>query len=265
VRHPDGVWKGGGRKACRLRDGAAPEVVMSASGPEVDIVEIDRAEITVESWSWPFAVARREEIDRHFATRQRERPALWNGRVLLLNRYTIRDCVLRGACFETDYASFLAWRDWDFVDAGAFNVFAAGALQSADGAFLLGEMAAHTASAGEIYFPCGTPDGEDIAADGSLDLAGSLRRELLEETGMDAGMLAAAPGWSLVRDGCYLGLLKRLTAPQPAHEVRAAIKRYLARQAEPEFCDIHIVRGATDLNARMPRFMVRFLQAAWSS
>ena len=52
----------------------------------------------------------------------------------------------------------LAWRDFGFPDANIANGFSMAALLSADGAFDLGEMAPHTANAGAIYFPSGTPD-----------------------------------------------------------------------------------------------------------
>jgi 8-oxo-dGTP pyrophosphatase MutT (NUDIX family) len=236
---------------------------MSFSLPKPEIIEFDRVEIAVGPWSWEFARARRAEIDRHFAARRRERPALWNGRVLLVHRYVIVDAVLRGACFETDYASFLAWRDWDFPDPGVFNVFAAAALQTADGAYLVGEMAPSTAAAAQLYFPCGTPDPEDIGAGGLLDLAGSLARELREETGIDVATLDAAPGWCLVRDGGYLAVMKRLTAHQSAEELRAAIMRHLASESQPELSDIRIVRGPADLDPRMPAFIVAFLEQTW--
>ncbi len=230
--------------------------------PTAEIIALERVEIAVEPWSWPFATARREDIDRHFVGRRRRQPALWNGRVLLLSRYVIGGRVLRGACFETDYASFIAWRDWDFADRGVANIFAAAALRSADGAYLLGEMASHTAASGQIYFPCGTPDPDDIGTDGALDLAGSLSRELLEETGLDIGTLDAAPGWCLIRDRGFLALLKPLSAPQSAEALRSQILRHLAREKRPEFSDIHIVRGRGDLQIRMPRFIVAFLENA---
>ena len=235
--------------------------VMSSGATE--IFELDRVEIAVEPWSWEFAIGRREEIDRHFASRRRERPALWNGRVLLLNRYTIRDGVLRGACFETDYASFLAWRDWNLPDSSVFNVFAAAALRAADGAYLVGEMAQSTAGAGQLYFPCGTPDLQDIGVGGVLDLAGSLSRELLEETGIDIGTLAAEPGWTLVRDRGFVALMKRLTARQNSQELHSRIMRHLASEAQPEFYAIRVVRGRADLDPRMPRFLVAFLEKVW--
>ena len=68
----------------------------------------------------------------------------------------------RGAYLETDFASFLAWRDWGFPDRRCATASRMAALRSADGAFLLGVMGRHTATAGQIYFPAGTPDPTDI-------------------------------------------------------------------------------------------------------
>ena len=235
---------------------------MSSAAP-IQIIELDRVEIAVEPWRWEFAIRRRAEIERHFACRQRERPTIWNGRVFLLNRYDISDGVLHGSSFETDYASFLAWYDWDFPDAGVFNVFAMAALRAADGAYLVGEMAPSTAAAGQIYFPSGTPDREDIGAEGALDLASSVGRELLEETGLDIGALAVEPGWMSVRDRGFVALMKRVTARQNAAELRSRIMHYLASEAQPEFAEIRIVRGRTDLDARMPRFVIAYLEAMW--
>jgi len=234
---------------------------MPCSGPE--IVAVERVEIAVAPWRWDFAHARADDITRHFAARQRERPALWNGRVLLLHRFTVENGVLRGSSFETDYASFLAWRDWGCPDAGVFNVFAAAALQAADAAHLVGRMAPFTSIAGQWLFPCGTPDPEDVNA-GMLDLAGSARRELFEETGLDIGTMQAEAGWTLVRDNGFVALIKRVIASESAEDLRARILRYLAGQAQPEFSEIRILRGIADVDVDMPRFLRAYLAAAWS-
>jgi hypothetical protein len=234
---------------------------MSGAEP-LEIVSLERAEIKVEPWQWEFAVKRRAEIDRHFAARRRRQPALWNGRVLLLKDYRIDNRTLTGSSFETDFASFMAWRDWDFPDRSVFNVFSMAAVRAANGGYLIGEMAGHTASAGQLYFPCGTPDPQDVAA-GMLNLEGSAGRELFEETGIEIGTLAARPGWTLVRERNFIALIKQLTTAENAQALRARVMRYLAAIAQPEFSDIRMVRERGDLTAQMPAFVVAFLERVW--
>jgi hypothetical protein len=158
---------------------------MSDTKPLV-IHRVSALDLVVEAFAWPFAETRRTEIAAHFAVKQREKPALWNGRVLLGRNPVFAGDRLSASYFETDFASFLAWRDWGFPDASVFNGFGMGALCCADGAFVLGEMGQHTANAGRIYFPSGTPDLDDIR-EGTLDISGSVTRELEEETGLTPG------------------------------------------------------------------------------
>jgi hypothetical protein len=229
----------------------------------LEIVPVERVEITVAPWQWEFALKRRAEIDAHFAARKERQPALWNGRVLLLRDYRIENGSLSGSSFETDFASFVAWRDWNFPDPDVFNVFAMAAVCSADGGYLLGEMGDHTASAGFLYFPCGTPDPKDVAG-GMLDLAGSAARELFEETGINIATLSARPGWSLVREGNFIALIKSFASAENAQDLRARVMRYLASGAHAELSDIRVVRDRGDLTAQIPRFVITFLEGVWS-
>jgi 8-oxo-dGTP pyrophosphatase MutT (NUDIX family) len=233
-----------------------------SSAPLVEIVPVDRVEIAVVPWRWEFAVERRAEIDAHFALRQQRQPSLWNGRVLLLKDYRIENGVVSGSSFETDFASFVAWRDWDFPDRGVFNVFAMAAVRSADGSFLLGRMADHTASAGRLYFPCGTPDPKDVTA-GRLDLGGSAARELLEETGIDVAALSARPDWTLVRERNFIALIKRFVSAENAQELRARVMRYLASDKHSELSDIRMVGSRDDLTGQIPAFVAGFLESVW--
>lgn len=238
---------------------------MTASGAtDIEIAALDRTEIVFEPWSWRFAAERRGEIGRHFVEVQRRRPGVWNGRILLLQRYAIADAILRGACFEADYASFCAWRDWKFPDTNVYNVFAAAALRSADGAFVVGEMAASTFNAGLVTFPCGTPEPADLDAAGMLDLDANLRRELLEETGLPIDELKPEPGWTMVRDRCYLALVRQVVAPLDGEALRAQIVRNLAGQQSPEFVGIRLARSPRDLDAAMPGFITAYLRHIWS-
>jgi len=222
------------------------------------VIALDRIDIAFDSRDWPFAQARRAAIDAHFVERRASKPRMWNGRVVLTRAdYRIVGRGLSGTCFESDFASLLAWRDWGFPAADAVNAFAMGALRSADGAFLLGVMGAHTANAGLIYFPAGTPEPGDIA-DGRLDFAGSVAREVAEETGLTVADYAAGE-WHAVPAGPRLALMRLLAADAPASELQARIRAHIAGEANPELADIRVVRGRQDFDARMPPFVTAYL------
>src|SRR6185369_15351272 len=204
----------------------------SLSVDAFSVLPIERLDVGFVPRPWRFADDRRGEIDAHFAEMQRRNPALWNGRVLLLGDFTIQNGVFRGACFEVDYASFLSWQDWDFPDKSAHDCFAMGTILSSDGAFLLGVMGSHTFNAGQIYFPCGTPDLNDVAVD-RVDFEGSIARELKEETGLDVAEFTAEPGWYTVLGGALVGHMKLLRARETAAALRARILDHLAREVVP--------------------------------
>ena len=47
------------------------------------IHRVTTLDLAVRPGMWPFAEERRAEIAAHFAEKQRERPKIWNGRILL--------------------------------------------------------------------------------------------------------------------------------------------------------------------------------------
>lgn len=230
---------------------------------EPSLFRIKRLELSFKPKPWNFAVERRAEINAYFADLQRAKPSIWNGRVLLMHHQVVRDGVLRGEYLETDYASFAAWRAWGRPHAGVRDCFGAAAIVAADGACLLGVMGPHTFNAGEIYFPCGTPDRDDIN-NGKVDLEFSVRRELKEETGLDVEDIIAEPGWTAVVDGPLIVLIKLLRAPEPAEALRARMLVHLAREKPSELSDIAIVRCARDFTPAMPRFVTAFLAQQFS-
>ena len=213
---------------------------------------------------WPFAEQRRAEIDAHFAIKQREKPHLWNGRILLARDPDFAADRFSARYFEADFASFLAWRDWGFPDSGVFNGFGMGALRCSDGAFVLGEMGQHTANAGRIYFPSGTPDLDDVSGS-ALDMSGSVAREVEEETGLTPADYRAGPHWDCVVTGAAIAMIRILRVDMPGETLRARIEAALARQHQPELAAIHLVRQTRDLTAAMPRFVTAFLEAQLSA
>lgn len=230
----------------------------------VVIHRVTALDLPVRPAPWQFAQARRAEIDAHFAERQRERPKLWNGRVLLARNPVFAGQRFCAEYFEVDFASFLAWRDWGFPDRDVFNGFGMGALRSVDGAFVLGEMAQHTANAGRIYFPAGTPDPDDIR-DGAIDIGYSVAREIFEEVGFTEEDYAAEPHWDCVVTGASIAMIRILSVDMPGEALRARIEATLARQHQAELSAVHLVRGTADFTAAMPRFVTAFIEARLST
>jgi 8-oxo-dGTP pyrophosphatase MutT (NUDIX family) len=228
-----------------------------------EIFRVTTLDLKVRPFAWPFAEQRRGEIDAHFAERQRESPDFWNGRVLLGRNTQRSEGRLTADYFETDFASFLAWRDWGFPDTGVFNGFGMGALKSSDGAFLLGEMGEHTSNAGSIYFPAGTPDPGDVR-DGALDLTGSIMRELAEETGIDQADYAMDTCWTCVFTDPLMAMIRILRSPITGEALQARVEANLARQTQPELRAVHLVRSRADLSPAMPLFVTAFLEDQFS-
>jgi 8-oxo-dGTP pyrophosphatase MutT (NUDIX family) len=226
----------------------------------LEIHRVATLDLKVRSFAWPFAAERREEIEAHFAGKQREKPEIWNGRVLLGRNARHAGDRLSADFFETDFANFLAWRDWGFPDAGVFNGFGMGALRSCDGAFLLGEMGEHTSNAGRVYFPAGTPDPDDVT-DGMLDIAGSITREISEETGLDEADYTMDAHWTCVFTKASIAMFRILRVDMKGEALQARIEANLARQTKPELSGVHLVRSRSDLVPTRPRFVSAFLEA----
>jgi 8-oxo-dGTP pyrophosphatase MutT (NUDIX family) len=224
------------------------------------IHRVTTLDLKVEPWAWPFAHQRRDEIDAHFAEKQRDKPALFNGRILLGRDPSFVAGHLAANYFETDFASMLAWRDWGYPDDTIFNGFGMGALRSADGAFVLGEMGGHTANAGRIYFPAGTPDPDDVS-DGMLDVSASIAREVEEETGLMPSDYRAEAHWDCVVTSTSIAMMRILDVDAPGAELQRRIEANLATQQDPELSAIRLVRTKGELTSAMPLFVTAFLEA----
>lgn len=229
---------------------------------EARIFHVARIDAQVAPFDWDFARARAGEISAHWAGMVAAKPALYDGRVLLgcdIAHTPENGGALQAKYFETAFSAFMAWRDFGFPGARVFNGFAMAALRSADGAFLLGEMAAHTANAGKSYFPAGTPDLDDIVGD-TVDLAGSVARELREETGIAVGDGDFDPIWTIVRLGPRIACMRPVRLDMCAEEIVARVDDFLARDAEPELAGLRIVRNMRDLDRlNAPQFIRVYL------
>ena len=224
------------------------------------VFRVDRLELAFAPKPWAFADERRAEIDAFFAALQRDKPALWNGRVLLLHRSAGGGRRVHAATYlETDYASFAAWRAWGRPPAGVRDCFGAAAIVAGDGAVLLGVMgAAHLQCRAASIFPAARPIPTTLwtARSISISACGASSRRKPGSTPAD---FAAEPGWTTVVDGTLIAQIKVLRAPRERRSLARAHARHLARERQPELADIRIVRGPADFDPAMPRFVTAFL------
>jgi len=233
------------------------------SKAEIAFAHVSAIESVYRERDWAFARERAAGINAHWASLCAQKPSLFDGRVLLMDAWRIEDGVFHTQHFSADFRAFVALRDFGFPDAGVRNCFAAAALVSSDGAFVLGEMGAHTANAGRIYFPCGIPDMGDVRKTPigfSVDLAGSVLRELEEETGLTRDEVSVDPGWTLVFEGPRVACMQIVRSSLSADALIVRIEDFLRNQKEPEFVALHVARKLEDLKPdAMPGFTRAFL------
>lgn len=219
------------------------------------------------TYDWAFPRENAAAIAAHWQTRIARAPGMFDGTVLLCCDHAVADRAARLDLFATRYATFTYYRDTRhadarIADARIANAFAAIVPWTSDGAVLLGEMGARTANAGQLYFPCGTPDPDDIQG-ARVDLVGSAARELAEETGL-ALPDEAETDWVLLEGEGQLAFLRPVRFPETAARLVARIADHLGAEAEPELAGMHVVRGRDDIDAaRMPGFVRAYLADAF--
>jgi len=226
-------------------------------------VAITALDLRLHSGSWSFAEAEKLRIAEHWRKLADANPRIWNGDVLICAGTQVADTVLTGRFIKTDYASFVAWRDWGWPDKSVSNVFGSAIVHTADNALLYGRMAPHTLNAGKIYPPGGSLEMKDVADDGRVDVMGSLVRELAEETGLNAGDAEKAELLA-VFDGPRLSVAQVFRFAQPADALAEQVRHYLRHGHEDELSDIEIVRATSQFDSTMPPYAIaiaRYLTA----
>lgn len=225
-------------------------------------VKVLESRLHHKSWAW--AEENRSLIDSCWQESLAEKPKMFNGRVLLMGDYAELEDRIEASYFETDFADFLAWLKLGRPDKTVGNGFSSAALQSSDGAYICGVMGEHTANAGRVYFPGGTPDLSDIRDNGTVDLLGSVLRELEEETGLRPSEVTIADHWITARWWPYVSFMRVMQLAEDAVSAVERLNANLATQKEPEFSGFRIVRGLEDIDSeRMPEFVQAFFRQEW--
>jgi 8-oxo-dGTP pyrophosphatase MutT (NUDIX family) len=236
------------------------------SSTKTEITPLTRLDARLEPVEWDFARDRRAEIDAHWVKLMADKPSMFNGTVLMQHRWTLENGVYSTAYTPVDYASFVAWIQMGQPGKLRRNGFAMGALRSTDGAFILGVMSDHTVNAGKIYFPGGTPDLHDVTEDQRVDLAGSLSRELFEETALRPDEVEIEDSWVMVAESYRAAFLKPAQLVYDAETARRIMLGRLATETDQELADFAIVRSPADINQeKTPEFAAAYMRWVFAS
>ena len=214
--------------------------------PVSTIAPIARIDARLEDWHWVWSAKHRQDIADHWDQVCAGNPHIYDGTVLLMHQGVVDGDVYKSRYFKAPYSHFLALRDWGHPDKTVRNGFSCAALQSLDGAYLLGVMGENTSNAGKIYFPAGTPDLNDCAGE-HIDIAGSAARELLEETGFGRQQVHFDGRITLVDEALRVAFLCHATLTMTTEAALDCFKQWHERQNHPELAGLYVVRSKADL------------------
>jgi hypothetical protein len=209
--------------------------------------------------AWAFEAANRDAIARHWTMVTAENPRLWNGRTLICTQARVEQGTFRAELAETDYASFVAWRDWGRPDHSVVNCFGVPAVFSADGALLIGVMSGSTLNAGKAYPPSGSLEPKDVRPDGTVDILANMRTELLEETGLDLAQAAPGP-MAVIFEGPRLAVVQRFDMPLGFAAIERHFAAHAARDPHGELSAVEALRHASQIDSRMPGYVAELVR-----
>lgn len=227
--------------------------------PQKQILPVDAVQIRLLPDPHPFAGAHSAAIEKNWERERADKPALFDGEVMLLSELRYRNRRLEGACHLVRYATFLFWRRLR-PHPSAAHAFAHAALISADGALVAIRMGGHTVNAGRVYFAAGSFEPSDFP-DGHADLTLNMEREVREETGLDLRGMAFEPTFQIWSEPSGTAIFRRYHLPDDAEGIAEKIAAFVARDPDPEITGPVVIRKGEVLPEGLMPHMEGFI--AW--
>jgi 8-oxo-dGTP pyrophosphatase MutT (NUDIX family) len=228
---------------------------MSFDLPRDVILPVDEIDVRLDPAPHPFERQNLGEIDENWRHETAINPHIFDGKVALLSELSYRDRRLAGRCHIVRYATFMYWRR-DRLAENAGHAFAHAMFVSSDGALVAIRMGAHTVNAGRVYFAAGSFELEDFR-DGQVDVAYNMRREVLEEIGIDLDDAETEPGRRhyLLSTANGTVIFRRYRARLTANQLINRINGFLATQEHPEVAGPVVIHSANDLPDKLAPHM----------
>ncbi len=204
------------------------------------VLRIERCRLRLSGKSWAFALGNRPQIEAHWQKRRACNPGFFNGKIYVMEPPRISGGLLTANFIETDFASFLYWKDNGYRDTSVRDGFGSALIRSRGGEVLLGRQLPGHVNAGLLYMPGGFIDQRDVRDDGLVDIDGSIAREVGEEIGLGFEHFLRQPGYLVTQIGCQISIAVELISPLPAQSLREMLLERIAQQNDPELSDFAI-------------------------
>ena len=180
----------------------------------------------------PFHAEHRRDIADNWLLETAANPKLYDGEMVFQRQLDFVDGRIEGRGHMVPFSAFLYWRK-TMRGPGGCHLFGLPLVMSADGALIAIRMGRHTANPGRVYCPAGSMDRHDVI-DGACDVDFNMRREVLEETGLDLDHAVARSGWLATQAMNTVTVMRRFDFDLSAGEILARIAAHVAADPEPE-------------------------------
>lgn len=229
----------------------APHVVFPVSSVDLRVLPEEH----------PVYLAEREAIASNWLAEKTAQPSFYDGRMLLMHTLGLQDGAVSGQGHMVSFSTYLWWRRQNPHPMAAIHLHAMAVPVSSDGAIIAIRMARHTANPGMVYCAAGSLDEHDLV-NGCCDIDVNMRREVLEETGLDLRHARADSQLHGSHSGRFVNLFRFFHFDRTADEILADIAEHMKTDPEQEIDGGIAIRSA-DLDAHrynraMPPMLTMF-------
>lgn len=212
--------------------------------PRNTVFAIRALDIRLDPAPHPFEVEHASGIAANWQRETAANPYLFDGTVALLSELRHRDGALEGRCHAVRYSTFLHWRR--LKPSGAEHAYAHAVLAARDGTLVAIRMGAHTTNPDRVYFAAGSFEPCDFP-DGRVDLDANMRREVLEETGIDLDGADREPGLHALSLPSGTVVFRRYRMEESAGHLARLVAAHVASDPQPEVAAPVLIRSGEPL------------------
>lgn len=197
---------------------------------------------------WTYSEQHADAMDAHWQAAVQRNPAFFNGTVHALTELSWSGDDVTGTLMPIPFKAMLYWREAGFpVEAGIRDGFGSALIRSREGHVVLGRQRPGNLNAGLAYLPGGFIDPRDEMAPGMIDIAASVAREVVEETGLGPDVLTREPGFLVTETGPYVSFSGVFTSQLSSHDLAARVRAHIAGETDPELAEPVVLQSPDDL------------------